>query len=192
MLEGFAGRRSTLPFALVVMTVLGAGLVSVLVLNTVIDHGAFRLQQSQQRQTDLTNQEQQLQQQVAGLSAPGPLASQAARLGMVPNQQPVFLDPSAGTVLGTPIVATSPPPPPATPPPTAAPPATAAPTGAPGATGAIGAVPGANAVPGATVAPVLPGAATTAPAAAAVPTTPPAPPSASPPAAAPDPAGSPR
>lgn len=150
VLEGFAGRRSALPFALVVLVVLGAGLVGVLVLNTAIDHGAFQLQQSQQRQTDLTNQQQRLQQQVAGLSAPGPLASAAARLGMVPNLQPAFLDPSSGAVLGVPSVAASPTPAPTTAAPTTAPP-TVAPTGT--ATGTAPATTGANAIPG-TQAPV--------------------------------------
>jgi hypothetical protein len=144
VLEGFAGRRSALPFALVVLVVLGAGLVGVLVLNTAIDHGAFQLQQSQQRQTDLTNQQQKLQQQVAGLSAPGPLASAAARLGMVPNLQPAFLDPSAGAVLGVPSVAASPTPAPTTAAPTTAPPPAVAPT----ATGTATAPTGANSVPG--------------------------------------------
>ena len=148
MLEGFAGRRSALPFALVVMVVLGAGLVGVLVLNTAIDHGAFQLQQSQQRQTDLTNQEQKLQQQVAGLSAPGPLSSAAARLGMVPNQQPAFLDPSSGTVLGVPSEAASPTPAPTTAAPTTAAPPTVPPTG----TGTATVTPGANVVQGTHVA----------------------------------------
>ena len=185
MLEGFAGRRSTLPFALVVMTVLGAGLVGVLVLNTAIDHGAFQVQQAQQRQTDLTNQEQQIQQQVAGLSAPGPLASEAAALGMVPNLQPAFLDPSAGTILGTPSAAAKPPPPP--PPPTTAPATTIPPTGigTGAATATTTGAPQANVVPRGTAVPV-PGATSAAASAAVAPATTPAP------APSADPAGSPR
>jgi hypothetical protein len=131
VLQGFAGRRTALPFVLLLLAVLGAGLLSVLVLNTAIDQGAFQLQQSQQRQTDLTNQEQRLQQQVAGLSAPAALASEAAGLGMVPNQQPAFLDPAGATVLGVPSVAPTPTAPPTTVPPTTAPATTASGTATP-------------------------------------------------------------
>jgi len=128
VLEGFAGRRSALPFALLLLTVLGAGLVAVLVLNTALDHGAFQLQQAQQQQTNLTNKEQQLQQQVAGRSAPGALASEAAQLGMVPNLQPAFLNPSGAAILGVPSVAATPTAVPTTAPPTTAPPTAATPT----------------------------------------------------------------
>lgn len=108
VVDGFAGRRSVLPFALLVLGVLFVGLVLLLLINTALDQGAFALQAAQQRGTALTNQEQQLQQQLAATSAPGALASEAAGLGLVPNPQPAFLNPSSGAVLGDPSPAPSP------------------------------------------------------------------------------------
>lgn len=105
MIEGFAGRRSIIPFAILVLCLLAAGLVILLLLNTALDRGAFEIQAAQKRQSQLTDQQQELQLRLAGLSAPGALASQAAALGMVPNPRPVFLNPSAGAVLGVPTAA---------------------------------------------------------------------------------------
>jgi Tfp pilus assembly protein PilX len=101
VIEGFAGRRSAIPFALLVLGVLGIGLVALLMLNTAMDENSVKTAQAQQRQAALTDREQQLAQQLAGLSAPAALASQAAALGLVPNPQPAFLNPTTGAVLGT-------------------------------------------------------------------------------------------
>lgn len=115
VIEGFAGRRSVVPFAILVLCLLAIGLVLLLLLNTALDRGAFQIQAAQKRQSQLTDQQQELQLRLAGLAAPGALASQAAALGLVPNPRPVFLDPGDGAVLGVP-----------TPAPTTAPPAPAA------------------------------------------------------------------
>ncbi|HEU5428577.1 MAG TPA: hypothetical protein VFU74_16970 [Actinocrinis sp.] len=115
VIEGFAGRRSVVPFAILVLCLLAVGLVLLLLLNTALDRGAFQIQAAQKRQSQLTDQQQELQLRLAGLAAPGALASQAAALGLVPNPRPVFLDPGTGAVLGVP-----------TPAPTTAPPAPAA------------------------------------------------------------------
>jgi hypothetical protein len=101
VIEGFAGRRSAIPFALLILAVLGIGLLGLLMLNTAMDENSVRTAQAQQRQAALTDREQQLSQQLAGLSAPAALASQAAALGLVPNPQPAFLNPVSGAVLGT-------------------------------------------------------------------------------------------
>lgn len=101
VIEGFAGRRSAIPFALLVLGVLAVGLVALLMLNTAMDDNSVKIQQAQQKQASLTDREQQLAQQLAGLAAPSSLASQAAALGMVPNPQPAFLNPTTGAVLGT-------------------------------------------------------------------------------------------
>jgi hypothetical protein len=126
VIPGFAGRRSVIPFALLVLAVLGAGLVILLLLNTALDRGAFELNAGQKRQSQLTDEQQQLALQLGALSAPGPLASQAAALGMVPNPQPAFLNPGSGAVLGSPSAA-----------PTTAPPPSPSPTpsGSPSASG---------------------------------------------------------
>jgi hypothetical protein len=108
VIEGFAGRRSVIPFAILVLGLLGVGLVLLLLLNTALDSGAFELQAAQKTQSGLTDEQQELQLQLAALAAPGTLAAQAAALGMVPNPNPVFLDPSSGAVLGVPGVAPTP------------------------------------------------------------------------------------
>jgi hypothetical protein len=105
VIEGFAGRRSVIPFAILVLGLLSLGLVILLLLNTALDRGAFELNAAQKRQSQLTDQQQELQLRLAALSAPGALASQAAALGMVPNPRPVFLDPNTGAVLGVPTAA---------------------------------------------------------------------------------------
>jgi hypothetical protein len=105
VIEGFAGRRSVIPFAILILGLLAIGLVSLLLLNTAIDRGAFQLQSAQKWQGQLTDQQQELQLRLAGLSAPGALASQASALGMVPNPRPVFLNPGNGAVAGVPTAA---------------------------------------------------------------------------------------
>lgn len=127
VIEGFAGRRSAIPFALLVLGVLTVGLVVLLMLNTAMDGNSVRIQQAQQKQASLTDSEQQLAQQLAGLSAPSSLASQAAAQGLVPNPQPAFLNPTTGAVLGTASPAPTPSPTP-TPTPTASASSTATPT----------------------------------------------------------------
>lgn len=143
VIEGFAGRRSVVPFAILVLCLLAAGMVVLLLLNTALDRGAFEIQTAQKKQSQLTDQQQELQLRLAGLSAPGALASQAAGLGLVPNPRPVFLDPGNGAVLGVPSAAptTAPPSPSASPSPSptasqsSSPPATATPTPSASATG---------------------------------------------------------
>jgi type II secretory pathway pseudopilin PulG len=118
VIDGFAGRRSAIPFALLVLFVLAVGLVGLLMLNTAMDNNSVKMQQAQQQQAALTDREQQLSQQLAGLSAPSALASEAAAQGLVPNPQPAFLNPTTGAVLGTASPAPTPSPTP-TPTPTA-------------------------------------------------------------------------
>jgi hypothetical protein len=125
VIPGFAGRRSVIPFAVLVLAVLGIGLVILLLLNTALDRGAFELSAGQKRQSQLMDEQQQLELQIGALAAPGPLASQAAALGMVPNPQPAFLNPGSGAVLGSPSAA----------PTTASPPASPSPSRSPSASG---------------------------------------------------------
>jgi hypothetical protein len=155
VIEGFAGRRSAIPFALLILAVLGIGLVALLMLNTAMDEDSVRMQQAQQRQAALTDREQQLSQQLSGLSAPSALASQAAVLGLVPNPQPAFINPTTGAVLGTASPAPTPSPVP-TPTPTQTPSGT--PSGSPSATGSgtpgpTGTATGASNTPDAAIAP---------------------------------------
>ena len=137
VIEGFAGRRSAIPFALLVLGVLMVGLVVLLMLNTAMDDNSVQIQQAQQKQASLTDSEQQLAQQLAGLSAPSSLASQAAAQGLVPNPQPAFLNPTTGAVLGRASPAPTPSPTPTTTPsatPSATPTSSASSSGTPSTT----------------------------------------------------------
>ncbi|GAA3489948.1 cell division protein FtsL [Streptomyces cremeus] len=95
------------PFVLLVVVLLGGGLICLLMLNSALNEGSFRLNDLKKQTTELTDEEQALQHDVDDRSAPGALERRARELGMVPGGSPVFLDPD-GTVRGTPSRAPEP------------------------------------------------------------------------------------
>ncbi|MFC3586215.1 septum formation initiator family protein [Streptantibioticus rubrisoli] len=107
-----ASRRSAkaarAPFVLLVVALLASGLISLLLLNTAVNQGSFQLSKLKKETTDLTDQEQALQQEVDRDSAPGTLEQRARGLGMVPGGTPVFLG-ADGKVHGVPSQAGAPP-----------------------------------------------------------------------------------
>lgn len=137
---GPMGARRT-PFVLLVVVLLGSGLISLLLLNSSLNQGSFELSRLQHKTTELTDEQQELQQEVNQLAAPDALERRARELGLVPGGSPVFLNPD-GTVRGVPAPAPSaggdpeadtaafrpPAPPPAVPAPAAAPPVPHLPT----------------------------------------------------------------
>jgi cell division protein FtsB len=135
-------RAPRAPFVLFSMLLVGAGLVSLLLLNTAVAQDAFLLHDLDRQNAALAEREQLLRQEVAALEAPGAVAERAGSLGLVPAGDPVFLT-ADGRVLGNPVPAAAPPPPPLAP---VAPVATARPTAAPSAAaGSPTAKPGASA-----------------------------------------------
>ncbi|WP_211239601.1 hypothetical protein [Jiangella gansuensis] len=76
------------PFVVLVLLVLGVGLIGLLVLNTSLQQGSFELGELQSRTDELRDRQAQLAEEVAERSAPGALAEQAARMGMVPAEEP--------------------------------------------------------------------------------------------------------
>ncbi|MFK0217923.1 hypothetical protein ACIQWN_06970 [Streptomyces vinaceus] len=130
---GSAGQAARTPFVLLVVALLAGGLISLLLLNSALNQGSFQLSKLKKETTALTDEEQALQRDVDGYSAPDALQRRAHELGLVPGGSPVFIGPD-GKVTGTAAVAEPPPPPPSP----SAPPAAApggAPAGAPGAPG---------------------------------------------------------
>ncbi|MEY9874961.1 cell division protein FtsB [Streptacidiphilus sp. MAP12-33] len=96
------GRRAGRgPFAALVMVLLAGGLVALLMLNTALSQDSFTVQKLQRQTTQLTNEQQGLQQQIDGWSAPDALAARARQMGMVPAGNPAFVTDS-GKVLGDP------------------------------------------------------------------------------------------
>jgi hypothetical protein len=109
-----AGRPATparTPFVILVVTLLGGGLIALLLLNAAVNRDSFQLNKLEKETTGYTDEQQQLQQEVDRYGAPGSLERRARQLGMVPGGNPAFLGPD-GSVLGTPERATAPPPPP--------------------------------------------------------------------------------
>ncbi|MET7456340.1 hypothetical protein ABZT03_31570 [Streptomyces sp. NPDC005574] len=95
------GQAARAPFVLLVVLLLGGGLIGLLVLNSALSEGAFRLDDLQRDTKSLTDEEQALQRDVDAYSAPDALQRRAAELGMVPGGDPAFLNPD-GTVRGVP------------------------------------------------------------------------------------------
>ncbi|MFD7865964.1 septum formation initiator [Streptomyces sp. NPDC059783] len=94
------------PFVLLVVVLLGGGLISLLLLNSALNEGSFRLSELRKRTTELTDDQQALQRDVDRASEPDALARRARELGMVPGGSPVFLGPD-GKVRGVPSTATA-------------------------------------------------------------------------------------
>lgn len=90
------------PFVVVVVGILAAGLLGLLVLNTVLAQDAFALHTLQVQGRTLADQEQALQRDVERLQSAASLAQRASDLGMVPGGPPAFLRLSDGKVLGAP------------------------------------------------------------------------------------------
>ncbi len=88
-----------MPFVLLVLSMLGGGLICLLVINTTLDADQQRLNNLQQYLAAQQLQEQALQQQVASEQAPAWLESRARRLGMRPEQVLRFLDLRTGRVI---------------------------------------------------------------------------------------------
>jgi hypothetical protein len=96
------------PFVVLVLVVVVAGVLGILVLNTKINENAFKLAQLQSQRSNLDQQEQQLDQQLADLESPNSLAAAACRLGMVKAPNPAYLQLPNGQMIGVPQPATGP------------------------------------------------------------------------------------
>ena len=105
------------PFAVLILVLLGGGLCALLVLNTVTAASEVRQRRLDAAYAGLNDKQQQLSRDVARLQAPDELARRAAGLGLVPADSPAFLriNPDGSvTVLGAPVPASTQPPPPPT------------------------------------------------------------------------------
>ncbi|MFF7979135.1 septum formation initiator family protein [Streptomyces sp. NPDC007901] len=98
---GRANQAARTPFVLLVVLLLGGGLIGLLVLNSALSEGSFRLDDLQKQTKNLTDEEQALQRDIDAYSAPDALQRRARELGMVPGGDPAFLGPD-GTVKGVP------------------------------------------------------------------------------------------
>ncbi|WP_328839719.1 hypothetical protein [Streptomyces europaeiscabiei] len=104
LLPGRPKGAARTPFVLLVVLLLGGGLIGLLVLNSALSEGSFKLDDLQDDVKSYTDQEQALQRDVDAYSAPDALQRRARELGMVPGGDPAFLNPD-GTVKGVPSAA---------------------------------------------------------------------------------------
>ncbi|WP_328521791.1 hypothetical protein [Kribbella sp. NBC_00359] len=95
-------RPPRMPFVIFVVSLLAAGLVGLLLLNTELQSGTFEITRLNSQADQLRDQQEGLEKQVRTLESPQNLADRALRMGMVPNPNPVFLRLSDGRVLGVP------------------------------------------------------------------------------------------
>lgn len=109
--RGRGATAARTPFVILIVTLLGGGLIALLLLNSAVNSDSFKLNKLEKETTGYTDEQQQLQQEVNGYGAPGSLERRARDLGMVPGGNPAFLGPD-GSVHGSPERATAPPPPP--------------------------------------------------------------------------------
>src|SRR5262249_26959130 len=90
------------PFVVLVLTVVVGGVLGILLLNTKINENAFRLDDLNRRQTSLTQQEEELERELAVKASSGDLEAQARRLGLIPADKPAYLRMPDGRVFGVP------------------------------------------------------------------------------------------
>ena len=94
--------RSRTPFVLLLVGLLGGGLVSLLIINTTLAAGSFRITAMQHKNADLAQQEQALQQQIAQEQSPASIAVRARQLGMRPTGRLRFIDVKTGRIYSQP------------------------------------------------------------------------------------------
>ena len=98
-------RARKAPFVVVVMTVLGTGLVGLILMSTVLQAQSFEAARLDREVASLETQQQAISRDVDRLQSPANVARRALAIGMVPNENPTFLRLSDGKVLGKPKAA---------------------------------------------------------------------------------------
>ncbi len=100
VVTGAPPRHGGATFSIICATLLAAGLIGLLLLNTALAQGSFTLHDLRATSAQLTDSEDSLTQSLDASKSPANLAAKAAGLGMVPAQTVAFLRLSDGRVLG--------------------------------------------------------------------------------------------
>ncbi len=90
------------PFIAVVILLVVAGVVGILLINTRTNENTFKLSRLQDQQAALDNQQQNLENQIAGYESTGNLDAAARRLGLVKADTPAYIRLPDGRVIGVP------------------------------------------------------------------------------------------
>ena len=94
------------PFIAVVIGVVVAGVFGILLINTKTNENTFELSRLQDRQAVLDNQQQRLENQIAGYESTGNLDAAARRLGLVKADTPAYIRLPDGKIIGVPRAGT--------------------------------------------------------------------------------------
>ncbi|MFC0003288.1 hypothetical protein [Micromonospora siamensis] len=94
------------PFAALVVLLVVGGVLGILLVNTKINENAFRLEKLHEQQAKLDLDQQQLEKEIAAAEAPGNLAANARKLGLVESDEPAYIRLPDGRVIGVPQPAT--------------------------------------------------------------------------------------
>jgi hypothetical protein len=90
------------PFIAVVIALVVAGVFGILLINTKTNENAFELSKLQDEQATLNNQQQDLENQIAGYESTGNLDAAARRLGLVKADTPAYIRLPDGKIIGVP------------------------------------------------------------------------------------------
>jgi hypothetical protein len=93
-------RRGDTALVAICATLLAAGLIGLLLLNTALAQGSFTLHDLRNTSDQLTDAQGALSQSLDASKSPANLAKRAADMGMVPAQSAAFLRLSDGKVIG--------------------------------------------------------------------------------------------
>lgn len=99
VVTGATPRRGA-AFGIICATLLAAGLIGLLLLNTALAQGSFTLHDLKAATGELTDTQDVLTQSLEASKSPANLAAEAASMGMVPAQSVAFLRLSDGRVFG--------------------------------------------------------------------------------------------
>ena len=97
-----ANRARRTPFVVILLTVIGSGLVGLILISTAMQAQTFELAKLTAEARELETTQEALQREVSELESPENLGPLAVAHGMVPSQTPVYLQLSDGTVKGSP------------------------------------------------------------------------------------------
>ena len=109
VVTGAPSHHSGAAFGIICATLLAAGLIGLLLLNTALAQGSFTLHDLSATAAQLTDTQEALTQSLQRSESPANLAASAARMGMVPAQSAAFLRLSDGKVIGVAKPAKAPP-----------------------------------------------------------------------------------
>jgi hypothetical protein len=90
------------PFIAVVIALVVVGVFGILMINTRTNENTFKISELQDQQTALDNEQQRLENQIAGYESTGNLDAAARRLGLVKADTPAYIRLPDGKIIGVP------------------------------------------------------------------------------------------